>query len=76
MLTAKLQFPIRPSRKRLPFRKRKLRLNQLFSQLIRRNQGKRDDARDLLAPVYGWFTEAFDTLDLKEAKALLGELAA
>jgi predicted ATPase len=39
-----------------------------------RDQGKRDDARDLLAPVYGWFTEGFDTLDLKEAKALLDEL--
>jgi hypothetical protein len=33
-----------------------------------RDQGKRDAARDLLAPVYGWFTEGFDTLDLKEAK--------
>jgi tetratricopeptide (TPR) repeat protein len=41
-----------------------------------RDQGKRHEARDLLAPVYGWFTEGFDTLDLKEAKALLGELAA
>jgi len=40
-----------------------------------RDQGKRDEARELLAPVYGWFTEGFDTLDLKEAKALLGELA-
>jgi len=39
-----------------------------------RDQGKRDRARDLLAPVYGWFTEGFDTLDLKEAKALLDEL--
>jgi len=39
-----------------------------------RDQGKRNEARDLLAPVYGWFTEGFDTLDLKEAKALLGEL--
>ena len=36
-----------------------------------RDQGKRDEARDLLAPVYGWFTEGFDTRDLKEAKALL-----
>ena len=36
----------------------------------------RDAARDLLAPVYGWFTEGFDTLDLKEAKALLDELHA
>jgi predicted ATPase/class 3 adenylate cyclase len=40
-----------------------------------RDQGKRDEARALLAPVYGWFTEGFDTLDLKEAKALLDELA-
>ena len=40
-----------------------------------RDQGKRDEARDLLAPVYGWFTEGFDTLDLKEAKALLDALA-
>ena len=41
-----------------------------------RDQGKRDAARELLAPVYGWFTEGFDTLDLKEAKALLDELHA
>ena len=40
-----------------------------------RDQGKRTEARDLLAPVYGWFTEGFDTLDLKEAKALLDALA-
>jgi predicted ATPase len=40
-----------------------------------RDQGKRKEARELLAPVYGWFTEGFDTLDLKEAKALLDELA-
>jgi len=40
-----------------------------------RDQGKRSKALDLLAPVYGWFTEGHDTLDLKEAKALLEELA-
>jgi hypothetical protein len=40
-----------------------------------RDQGKPDEARDLLAPVYGWFIEGFDTLDLKEAKALLDALA-
>jgi class 3 adenylate cyclase/predicted ATPase len=40
-----------------------------------RDQGKQDEARELLAPVYGWFTEGFDTLDLKAAKALLDELA-
>jgi class 3 adenylate cyclase/predicted ATPase len=39
-----------------------------------REQGRRAEARDLLAPVYGWFTEGFDTVDLKEAKALLDEL--
>jgi len=39
-----------------------------------RDQGKRQQAHDLLAPVYGWFTEGFDTLDLKDAKALLDEL--
>jgi predicted ATPase len=37
-------------------------------------QGKRDEAHALLAPIYGWFTEGFDTADLQEAKALLGEL--
>jgi class 3 adenylate cyclase/predicted ATPase len=41
-----------------------------------RDQGKPQQARELLAPVYGWFTEGFDTLDLKEAKALLNELHA
>ena len=40
-----------------------------------RDQGKREEARELLAPVYGWFTEGFDTRDLKEAKALLDALA-
>ncbi len=41
---------------------------------LRRHQGRRAEARDLLAPVYGWFTEGFDTPDLKEAKALLRSL--
>jgi predicted ATPase len=40
-----------------------------------RDQGRRDEARDLLAAVYGWFSEGFDTPVLKEAKALLDELA-
>jgi predicted ATPase len=39
-----------------------------------RDQGRRVEARDLLAPIYGWFTEGFDTADLKDAKALLDEL--
>jgi predicted ATPase len=41
---------------------------------LKRDQGRRAEARDLLAPVYGWFTEGFDTPDLKEAKALLDQL--
>jgi predicted ATPase len=43
--------------------------------LLSRNQSKMQEALDLLAPIYGWFTEGFDTRDLKEAKALLAELA-
>jgi class 3 adenylate cyclase/predicted ATPase len=39
-----------------------------------RDQGNRDEARDVLAPIYGWFTEGFDTLDLQEAQALLDDL--
>jgi predicted ATPase len=45
-------------------------LSRLWQQ-----QGKREEARELLAPVYGWFTEGFDTADLQEAKALLEELS-
>jgi predicted ATPase len=39
------------------------------------HQGRREEARAMLAEIYGWFTEGFDTADLKEAKALLEELA-
>jgi predicted ATPase len=42
---------------------------------VRRDQGRHAEACDVLAPVYGWFTEGFDTPDLKGAKALLDELA-
>ena len=42
---------------------------------LRHGEGRTDEARDLLAPVYSWFTEGFDTADLKEAKALLNELS-
>jgi predicted ATPase len=42
---------------------------------LRRDQGRRAEAHDLLAPVYGWFIEGFDTLDLKEARALMEDLA-
>jgi predicted ATPase len=41
-----------------------------------RDQGKRKEARELLAPVYGWFTEGFYTRDLREAEVLLDELSA
>jgi predicted ATPase len=44
--------------------------------LVSSEQGKPQQARELLAPVYGWFTMGFDTRDLKEAEALLEELAA
>jgi predicted ATPase len=50
-----------------------LRAAMNLSRLWQR-QGKRDAARDLLAPLYGWFTEGFDTADLQEAKALLETL--
>ena len=43
---------------------------------LRRDHGRHGEARDLFTPVYGWFTEGFDTLDLKEAKALLDTLDA
>ena len=52
-----------------------VRLRALMSLALCRSQGTVHRARELLAPVYGWFTEGFDTRDLKEAKALLEELA-
>jgi predicted ATPase len=51
-------------------------IEHVIANVLWRDRGKRDEARALLAPVYGWFTEGFDTLDLKEAKNLLGELHA
>src|SRR5262249_7866393 len=50
-----------------------LRAAMSLSRLWQR-QGKRAEARQLLAPIYNWFTEGFDTADLQEAKALLAEL--
>jgi predicted ATPase len=52
-----------------------MRKRSPFHERLWRDQGKVRQARELLAPVYGWFTEGFDTRDLKEAKALLAELA-
>ena len=51
-----------------------LRAAMSLSRLWQR-QGKRTEARELLAPVYGWFTEGFDTADLCDARTLLEELA-
>ena len=51
-----------------------LRAAMSLARLLR-DHGKPEQARELLAPVYGWFTEGFDTLDLQEAKALLAQLA-
>src|SRR5262249_5453960 len=51
-----------------------LRAATSLARLLR-DHGRREEARELLAPVYDWFTEGFDTADLKEAKALLTALA-
>jgi predicted ATPase len=51
-----------------------LRAARSLSRLWQR-QGKHEEALQLLAPIYGWFTEGFDTADLQEAKALLDELS-
>ena len=76
---------MRRKRKRISSARSRLRVQQqakswelraaMSMARLWRDQGKRQQARELLAPVYGWFTEGFDTLDLKEAKALLEELA-
>ena len=50
-----------------------LRTTTSYARLIR-DEGRAREAHDLLAPIYGWFTEGFDTADLKEAKGLLNEL--
>jgi predicted ATPase len=52
-----------------------LRATRSLARLLA-TQGKRDEARTMLAEIYNWFTEGFDTADLKEAKALLDELSA
>ena len=52
-----------------------LRATMSLARLLK-EQGRRDQARTMLAEIYGWFTEGFDTADLKDAKALLEELGA
>ena len=51
-----------------------LRATTSLARLLR-DSGRRDEARSMLADIYGWFTEGFDTADLKDAKALLEELS-
>jgi predicted ATPase len=51
-----------------------LRATTSFARLLDK-QGKHDEARAMLAEIYGWFSEGFDTADLKDAKALLDELS-
>ena len=51
-----------------------LRAAMSLARLLEK-QGHRDEARTILAEIYGWFTEGFDTADLKDAKVLLDELA-
>jgi predicted ATPase len=63
-----------PIARRQQARSWELRAAMSLSRLWQQ-QGKREEARALLAPIYGWFTEGFDTADLQEAKALLEELA-
>jgi predicted ATPase len=60
-----------------PLRSAKLFQLRASTSLARlwRKQGKRTEARDLLSPIYNWFTEGFDAPDLKDAKTLLDELA-
>ena len=51
-----------------------LRATMSLARLLA-NQGRRDEARTMLAEIYNWFTEGFDTADLKDAKSLLGQLS-
>ena len=70
-----MSIPLRPS---LEFDRQQAKALELRAALslsrLWQQQGKRTEAYELLAAVYGWFTEGFDTADLQEAKALLEEL--
>ena len=50
-------------------------VDHFLKRRLWQRQGKKEEARQMLAEIYGWFTEGFDTADLKEAKALLEELS-
>ena len=69
----RISSALSPSRAKQQAKSWELRAAMSLARLWR-DQGKVQQARELLAPVYGWFTEGFDTRDLKEAKALLDEL--
>ena len=65
-------FPAGPRRRPPASRPSRWELRAAMSLArLWQQQGKRAEARELLAPIYGWFTEGFDTADLQEAKALL-----
>ena len=67
---------VRPSTSPAASRRKSLELRAAMSLArLWQRQGKRAEAHALLAPIYGWFTEGFDTADLQEAKALLETLA-
>jgi predicted ATPase len=65
--------------RRMRWRRRWRRLSELRATMslvrLMRDTGRRDEAHAMLAEIYGWFTEGFDTADLKDAKVLLDELA-
>ena len=66
---------VRPTQSRASARLFELRATTSLARLLN-SQGKRDEARAMLADIYNWFTEGFDTADLKDAKSLLDELSA
>jgi hypothetical protein len=67
--------PTKYPKKRVPLHARPRFGKVIVSVDVWRDQGKKRQPPELLAPVYGWFTEGFDTRDLKEARVLLQELA-
>jgi predicted ATPase len=65
----------RPSRLRASSRRSRWNCAVMSLSRLRQQQGKKEEARQMLAEIYGWFTEGFDTTDLQDAKALLKALA-
>jgi class 3 adenylate cyclase len=77
--TRRTRFDVSSEQSLTPFIGRELEIGLLLDGLERaktgRGQGTKEEARDLLSEIYGWFTEGFDTADLKDAKALLDDLS-